>query len=397
MTCQDSDYASNSAGIVFETCIGCELRSAYSTGNISDLNYLLYNLRYTILYCLFGLENNSNAANSPCIINPACGLLEEAFNYDNMTVGVEAYGFCQDWIEVQVPKCTACLSSSSPFMENYVIIMDAACRQMPRIGSTLSIQGAPFTTTPIIITTPSTAPLYTYTPVHSAISLGGKVGIAVGSLLLILAVAGFFIIFFGRRRRRAFLKSVEARQSGDQDGNNPNGTSHEWPTSSMIQTSSKAYDKYSTPTSIQPLRGWDSYSPVSVSTAAESNGYFPRHLSPYKHQGNSPVSADMGTENGPPYHAWPDKASTAYALTVGSSSSAVGGAGAGAGRHDQIGLRPSNAATEAVHGNSPANSPASSKGRPWPMPYITREETERVAHEYELAQIGVAHGGSSNF
>lgn len=93
MTCQDSDYASNSAGIVFETCIGCELRSAYSTGNISDLNYLLCeslncrqipsplnkrhrrsnictadNLRYNILYCLFGLENNSNAADSPCII-----------------------------------------------------------------------------------------------------------------------------------------------------------------------------------------------------------------------------------------------------------------------------------------------------------------------------------------
>ena len=319
-------------------------------------------------------------------------MLEEAFNYDNMTVGVEAFGFCQDWIEVQVPKCTACLSSSSPFMQNYVIIMDAACRQMPSIGSTLSIQGAPFSTTPMVITTPSMAPLYTYTPVHSAISLGGKVGIAVGGLILILVIAGFFIIFFGRRRRRAFLQSVEARyQSSDQDGSNSNGTIHDWPTSSMIQTFSKAHDKYSTPTSIQPLRGgWDSYSPGSVSTTAESNGYFPRHLSPYKSQGNSPVKADMGAEDGPPYPAWPDKASTAYALTVGSSSSAVGGVG----RHDQIGLRPSNAATEAVHDNSLA----SSRGRSWPMPYNnTREETERVAHEYELAQIGVAHDGSSNF
>ena len=41
MTCQDSDYSSNAAGIVFESCIGCELKSAYSTGNVSDLMYLL--------------------------------------------------------------------------------------------------------------------------------------------------------------------------------------------------------------------------------------------------------------------------------------------------------------------------------------------------------------------
>lgn len=41
MTCQDSDYSSSAAGIVFESCIGCELKSAYSTGNVSDLMYLL--------------------------------------------------------------------------------------------------------------------------------------------------------------------------------------------------------------------------------------------------------------------------------------------------------------------------------------------------------------------
>lgn len=32
------------------------------TTNISD------NLRFTISYCLFGLENNTNVAGSPCII-----------------------------------------------------------------------------------------------------------------------------------------------------------------------------------------------------------------------------------------------------------------------------------------------------------------------------------------
>lgn len=41
MTCDDTLYSSSAAGIVFESCIGCELKSAYSTGNVSDLAYLL--------------------------------------------------------------------------------------------------------------------------------------------------------------------------------------------------------------------------------------------------------------------------------------------------------------------------------------------------------------------
>ncbi|CAK7269843.1 hypothetical protein SEPCBS119000_003778 [Sporothrix epigloea] len=399
MTCQDSDYASTSTGVVFEACIGCELQSAYSTGNISDLNYLLCknanseavalskcifwlmsldNLRYAIVYCLFGLENNTNSADSPCIIkyvggtvsfpraarinlltldSPACGMLESAFTYDNMTVGVGSYGFCQDWIEIQVPKCTACLSSSSPFLQNYVIILDAACRQMPNIGSTLGVQGGPFSTTPMTITTPSTAPLYTYTPVHSAISLGAEVGIAVGGFAFFLVATGFLIVFFGRRRRRAFLKSIEARQSSGQDGSGPHVASNGWPSSSMFQTTGKAYDRYATPTSTQPLRGWENASPVSVSTAAESNGYFPRHLSPHKSQGNSPIGADDGST----YSAWPIQDSMAH-FAAGS-----------------------------VHDNLPG----SAKGQPWPVAH-TRVDNERVAHEYELAQIGAVYSGTSS-
>lgn len=46
MTCDQSLYSSSSAGIVFESCIGCELKSAYATGNTSDLAYLLCKFVY---------------------------------------------------------------------------------------------------------------------------------------------------------------------------------------------------------------------------------------------------------------------------------------------------------------------------------------------------------------
>ncbi len=41
MTCVDSDYSSKSAGIVFETCINCELKSNYTNGNETDLEFLI--------------------------------------------------------------------------------------------------------------------------------------------------------------------------------------------------------------------------------------------------------------------------------------------------------------------------------------------------------------------
>ncbi|CAK7223968.1 hypothetical protein SCUCBS95973_005359 [Sporothrix curviconia] len=390
MTCQDSDYAASSAGIVFETCIGCELKSAYSSGNTSDLNYLLYNLRYTISYCLFGLENSTDAAGSPCIIEPACGLLEDAFNYDNMTVDVGSYDFCQDWVENQVPKCTACLSSSSTFMENYVTILDAACRQMPNDGSTLSVQGTPFSTIPMNVTTPSATPLYTYTPTYSPISLGGKVGIAVGGLVLILSIAGFLIVFFGRRRRRAFLKGVEARYGGG--GHHGGGVmggrgGDGWPSPDMAQMARNAHDKYSTPTSTQPLRGWDDTSPISVATTAEKNGngYFPRYFSPYNSQYNSPVSA----EDGPPYTTWPAMASMTDTLGISGNKPATGGGS----RHYQVGLRSVSPVDDGAHDGSPGSSKGALDQRQWQAAY-TQEEIDRMAHEYELAQIGVALGGT---
>ena len=171
---------------------------------------------------------------------------------------------------MQVPKCSACLTAGdNHYLNNYLTILDAACQQKPAIGLTLSVEGEPFSTTPINITAPSQAPLFTIVPDNSPISLGAKVGIAIAGIVALLALVGCGIVCNGRRRRKSFLRKLQAQH-----------TEKGWP------TPNPGTDMFETPLSQKPLRGWDE-SPVS----AGADRPYPRYISPYSSQYNSPVSA----------------------------------------------------------------------------------------------------------
>jgi hypothetical protein len=87
-----------------------------------------------------------------------------------------------------------------------VTILDAGCIQHPPPGTKLSIQGTPFSTTAAVnITTPTPISLPYSDGSSGGLSLGAKIGIAVGALLWLLVTAGVVIICTGRRRRRRFL------------------------------------------------------------------------------------------------------------------------------------------------------------------------------------------------
>lgn len=184
--------------------------------------------------------------------------------------------------------------------------MDAGCQQRPSPGATISVEGSPFSKTRVNITEPT--PTNTYLPDYNSgpLSLGAKVGIVIGGVLLILAVAGFCIVWNGKRRRRAFLKQLEMKQqSGGRSG---------WPT--PLNTSGIS----GTPLSQKPLRSWDD----TPSTQGHTRGWdesplspqgekaFPRYFSPYSSQYNSPVSgneaqsmqwpAGNAVPRGPPQH-----------------------------------------------------------------------------------------------
>ncbi len=69
MTCDDADYASSTYGATFKACLACELSSTYVDPNTkeSDLQWAIYNLRYALSWCLFGFNNNTDLANTPCL------------------------------------------------------------------------------------------------------------------------------------------------------------------------------------------------------------------------------------------------------------------------------------------------------------------------------------------
>jgi len=216
----------------------------------------------------------------------ACGPLKEAVEWNNLTSKTGSFDFCESWLSNQVPKCSACLvAGENHFLNNYLTMLDAACQQKPGVGSTLSIQGSPFSTVPVNITTPTPSPLYTITPDNSPISLSGKVGIAVGGIVVLLMLAGCGIVCNGRRRRRSFLRSLQAEHG------------HKgWPT----PNNGAGGDMFETPVSQKPLRGWED-SPVSAVT----ENTFPRYFSPYSSQFNSPVSAVEGPSTMPWPTTWP--------------------------------------------------------------------------------------------
>lgn len=148
------------------------------------------------------------------------------------------------------------------------------------------MEGSPFSKTRVNVTDPTPTNAYVPNYDNGPITLGGKVGITIGGIILILALAGFFVVWNGKRRRRAFLKKLEMQQQG---GGGRSG----WPTplnttgisgTPLSQKPLRSWDD--TPQSQRPSRGWDD-SPMSAN--AEEKPYT-RYFSPYSSQYNSPVS-----------------------------------------------------------------------------------------------------------
>ncbi|EKD17891.1 uncharacterized protein L3040_004431 [Drepanopeziza brunnea f. sp. 'multigermtubi'] len=209
IACSNAEFESTNAGTVFENCISCQVRSNYvdPVTKQSDLHWAIYNIRYAVSWCLFGYPNNENVISTPCTTSKSCGLLKAGFVHDSLSSNASTYGFCALVPATDISKCTSCLSfqTSEFYLKNFVTALDAACQQQPTPGNTINIEGSLFSTTAVNITTGSARPASTYKPDDHALTLGAKVGIAVGGLVALLSISGFCIVWRGKRRRRMFL------------------------------------------------------------------------------------------------------------------------------------------------------------------------------------------------
>ncbi|KAI8958640.1 hypothetical protein F5Y11DRAFT_31912 [Daldinia sp. FL1419] len=276
IVCEDSAYSATSSGQVYQACVGCESTSSYATPNgaqnKSDLQYMLYNMRYAVNLCLF------DAATNPCITSFACGNIQQAIQYGNLTSSSSIYGYCDKWTDYNLDKCHDCLASSpnSNYLSNYISILDGACRLRLEPPATLPLQGNIFSTDLVNVTDPT--PTATFAPpgLQGPLDTGAIAGIVVGGLVVLLAIVGCGIVLNGKRRRKAYLRRREQ-------------TTKNWP------SAQGGGDMFETPISQKPLRGWHD-SPISASTQTA----FPPYFSPYSSQYNSPISAVEG-----PNMVWP--------------------------------------------------------------------------------------------
>lgn len=189
-------------------------------------------------------------------------------------------------------------------MANMIAMLQVGCDQKPAAGTAISTEGSIFSTTLMNGTTPMQTSNWSSLYDHGPLSLGAEVGIAIGGLCFLLAVAGFCIVCNGRRRRRAFLRKLEMRHKDSSGWPHP-------PSAAMGggggagggATIHRGADMNETPLSQKPLRGWDD-SPLSA-TASEPSTYA-RYFSPYSSQFNSPVTGS-DTPAGMMAHQWPQE------------------------------------------------------------------------------------------
>ncbi|KAI1075622.1 hypothetical protein F5B20DRAFT_374728 [Whalleya microplaca] len=279
VVCSQADYSDTSSGQVFESCVSCEATSPYSTTkgsqNVSDLQYMLYNLRYATNQCLFA------AASNPCTTSFACEHIQSAIQYANLSSSVSEYGYCSEWTDYLEDKCHDCLNASpdSHYLSNYVSILSGACRLQLPPPATLPLQGGIFDTSDTVNVTDPT-PTATFTPpATGALDSGAIAGIVVGGVVVLLTLIGCGVVINGKRRRKAYLRRREE-------------VSKNWPSPSGPHGGAGG-EMFETPISQRPLRGWED-SPISAATQTT----FPPYFSPYSSQYNSPVSGGGGGVEG---------------------------------------------------------------------------------------------------
>ncbi|KAK8859313.1 lpxtg-domain-containing protein [Apiospora arundinis] len=304
IVCKEADYKAVSAGQVFQKCVSCESTSDYVSDvstrppQQTDLGSMLYNMRYAMAYCLYGdLGNPADIGSNPCLTSTACGPFKQAIEIDQLSTNASTFSYCSLWDFEHSQKCSTCLSvmPDGHILNNFLQVLEGACRISPRPGQTLGFDGDIFSTTvQVNVSTPTpTAAFRSHGP-SGPLSLGAIVGVVIGGVVVLLALMGCCVVWNGRRRRKAYLRKREDMQKT-------------WP------SPGPGSEMFQTPASDRPLRGWDNDTPVSARplraqwdespvSAATEHTYPGRYFSPYGSQFTSPVSA---AERPGPASGWP--------------------------------------------------------------------------------------------
>ncbi|KAI1390831.1 uncharacterized protein F4822DRAFT_164640 [Hypoxylon trugodes] len=220
ITCYDSEYSSSPAGQKFQKCMTCLQDSTFAQGSESDQLWFLYNLRYAFDYCIFGFPNATGVASTPCSTSTACGGLEAAFTDDKLDPKKNGYSYCtadnSAMADGVVSECRLCVAASDgqDYLANFLIALDAGCKQKPATGMVIGLNDTVFSKGMISSVDPTTGKDTDNT--RPALSITQIAGIAAGAAVAILAITGFLFVHFRKRHNRRLLLGNARISTGGQ-------------------------------------------------------------------------------------------------------------------------------------------------------------------------------------
>ncbi|KAK3326458.1 hypothetical protein B0H66DRAFT_589067 [Apodospora peruviana] len=217
--CKDVDL-DTPVGTKWKNCMTCLQSSPFSQGQESDQMWFLYNLRYSLSYCIFAFPNATDVESTPCRTSMACGPLQDGIEHGVTTPSnITSFSYCSAGggsasSPSNYEHCTPCVSAEgrTEYLANYLIALEAGCLQQPAPGRILGLNDTIFSKTHISIVDPTTvaepaAP-------SSGLATNTIIGIAVAALAVIVITSAVTFVCYRKRKNRRARAELEAKYYG---------------------------------------------------------------------------------------------------------------------------------------------------------------------------------------
>ncbi|KAL2212144.1 hypothetical protein CC79DRAFT_346666 [Sarocladium strictum] len=209
IVCNDFEFSSDKAGKKFQQCMTCLQGSDFAKGSESDLDWFLYNLRYSFDYCVFGDMQASAVDANPCATSEGCGSLTDALRKDMINSTDRAqYDYCEADSQAisgdGFGKCLSCVSAEAThsYISNFLVALAIGCEQRPAPGTILGLNETVFTKNTIQAVNPSELDPANQQKSGLALSTTVIVGISVGGFVVLLLALGCGYMQYRKRKNR---------------------------------------------------------------------------------------------------------------------------------------------------------------------------------------------------
>ncbi|KAJ5675558.1 hypothetical protein N7462_008455 [Penicillium macrosclerotiorum] len=213
--CLDTNFNVSKGGI-FHECIACQLESTYVDRNSgeTDVNWGLWNLRYTLTSCIFGYPGSAANISTPCTVG--CQNIQSSLetdltnpNSDNFNNWCSANGFADNVIN----DCEFCYNltygqvAPQVYMANFLESIRYNCHYETNIGDAFAISPSRIFTESLL---PSSMSLSTSTTSSSSgVNLALVVTVPVLAFVIVLILLGLCCFCYIRYRRKRVRSNRE--------------------------------------------------------------------------------------------------------------------------------------------------------------------------------------------